>query len=107
MGLDARRDVADSTVDIVAAMVDNDAIVYLPWEKCPTRSQERRGAKVDERWLVDHDIAVKYSNVTTLPTAQLGADLQLQDAVEALADATSPLLIECVVPRVEEEPSAV
>ena len=60
-GLDphGRLDVADSTVDFVAAKVDNDAIVYLPWQKFPTRAQERRGTKIDKRWLVDHDSTVK------------------------------------------------
>ena len=63
--MDGRHDVADRTVDFVAAMVESDAIIYLPWEKCPTRSQERRGTKVDKRWLVDHDRSI--NSVSTVP----------------------------------------
>ena len=68
-----------TALEFVAATLESDAITYLPWEKCPTRAQERRGTKVDKRWLVDHDSTVKEKNVSTVPQAQLGTDLQLQD----------------------------
>ena len=45
-------DVAFGTTDLFSAMWDNDAITYVAWEACPTRSAELEGQK---KWTVPRD----------------------------------------------------
>ena len=50
------HDPAHCSIDLAAQMVASDVLVHLPLEKCPTREQGRKGAKIDAKFKKTKDV---------------------------------------------------
>ena len=77
-GLDfaMRHDPALATIDLANAIVEEDALRYIGWGKCPARSEGRRGTKDDKKWQPDAKGNIKEKSIATVPDAQVGSHLE-------------------------------